>query len=59
MNRIYQGRVTRVEAFNGKDADGLPQGPLERWRTVWRGREVSQDAASSEKKNQLAKATRT
>ena len=29
MNRIYQGRVTKVEILNGKSADGQPQ-----WRLL-------------------------
>jgi hypothetical protein len=59
MNRIQQGRVKRAETSNGKDAAGQSQGPLKPRRSAWRGHELFQDAAGSEKKNQLAKATRT
>ena len=31
MNRIYQGRVSKVEILDGKNADGQP---LENWQSV-------------------------
>jgi hypothetical protein len=35
MNRIYQGRVTKVEVLKSKDADGQPQ-ELPNWqRALW------------------------
>lgn len=46
MNRIYQGRVTKVEILNGKNADGQPQ-ELPSWQTVlWQHHELFQDAVN-------------
>lgn len=44
MNRIYQGRVTNVEIFNGKNAE--PQ-PLDNWpEKLWQHHELFQDAVN-------------
>ncbi len=44
MNRIYQGRVTRVEILNGKK--GEPQ-PLDDWQEkLWQHHELFQDAVN-------------
>lgn len=44
MNRIYQGRVTKVEIFNEKNAE--PQ-PLENWEEkLWQHHELFQDAVN-------------
>jgi hypothetical protein len=44
MNRIYQGRVTKVEIFNGKNAE--PQ-PLDNWEEkIWQHHELFQDAVN-------------
>jgi hypothetical protein len=59
MNRIYHGRVTKIEIFNGKNAE--PQ-PLENWDEKllvspkvaaateggWQHHELFQDAVNSE-----------
>ena len=53
MNRIYQGRVTKVEILNGKNADGQPQ-ELPNWQTaLWQHHELFQDAVNSGIKEQL------
>ena len=48
MNRIYQGRVKKVEVLSGKDAKGKPQWEeLKDWSTVlWRHHELFQDAVN-------------
>ncbi len=44
MNRIYQGRVTKVEIFNGRNAE--PQ-PLDNWeKRLWQHHELFQDAVN-------------
>src|ERR1043166_6952137 len=46
MNRIYQGRVTRVEIPSGKSGEGQPQ-ELPNWQTViWQHHELFQDAVN-------------
>jgi hypothetical protein len=46
MNRIYQGRVTKVEILNGKGADGEPQ-PLNNWPdALWLHHELFQDVTN-------------
>ncbi len=46
MNRIYQGRVTKVEILNGKSADGQPQ-ELPNWQSaLWQHHELFQDAVN-------------
>ena len=43
MNRIYQGRVTKVEILNGKNADGNPH-PLNNWPdALWQHHELFQE----------------
>ena len=55
MNRIYQGRVTKVETFSGKDAE--PQ-PLENWEEkLWQHHELFQDAVNYYVVSLLALAT--
>ncbi len=44
MNRIYQGRVSKVEILHGKNADGQL---LENWQSVlWQHHELFQDAVN-------------
>jgi hypothetical protein len=46
MNRIYQGRVTKLETLKGKNADGQPQ-ELPNWQTaLWQHHELFQDAVN-------------
>jgi hypothetical protein len=48
MNRIYQGRVTKVEILNGKSADAQPQ-ELSNWQTaLWQHHELFQGAVNCE-----------
>jgi len=46
MNRIYQGRVTKVEIPDGKDENGKQKWkPLDQWQSaLWRHHELFQDA---------------
>lgn len=48
MNRIYQGRVTKVDALYAKDTGGEPTWQeFPEWRTVlWRHHELFQDAVN-------------
>ncbi|MBI2061712.1 MAG: hypothetical protein HYT87_18380 [Nitrospirae bacterium] len=48
MNRIYQGRVTKVEVSKGKGAEGKEQWePLPDWpAALWRHHELFQDAVN-------------
>ena len=48
MNRIYQGRVTKVEIPDGKDGDGKPRWKeLPEWRsTLWNHHQLFQDAVN-------------
>jgi len=48
MNRIYQGRVNKVEVPDGKDAEGKPKWKeMKDWQTVlWRHHEIFQDAVN-------------
>ena len=50
MNRIYQGRVTKVEIPNGKDADGKPlwkELPKAEWQqALWHHHQLFQDAVN-------------
>jgi hypothetical protein len=44
MNRIYQGRVTRVEILNGKNTEPKP---LADWpNKLWRHNELDHDAVN-------------
>jgi hypothetical protein len=46
MNRIYQGRVTKVEILNGKNADNQPQ-ELPDWQSaLWQHHELFQDGVN-------------
>lgn len=46
MNRIYQGRVTKVEILTSKDADGQPA-PLDNWPdALWQHHELFQDVTN-------------
>ena len=46
MNRIYQGRVTKVETLNGKNAGGQPQ-EFANWQSIlWQHHELFQDAVN-------------
>jgi hypothetical protein len=49
MNRIYQGRVTKVERPNGKGTEGKQQWQLlEEWpEKRWRHHELFQDVVNS------------
>ena len=48
MNRIYQGKVTKVEVPDGKDESGKTRRkPLDDWQSaLWRHHELFQDAVN-------------
>lgn len=48
MNRIYQGKVTKVEIRDGEDTTGKPKWkPLENWPgSFWAHHELFQDAVN-------------
>jgi len=50
MNRIYQGRVTKVEIFDGKDSHGKPRWkelPNAEWEeALWQHHQLFQDVVN-------------
>lgn len=51
MNRIYQGKVAKVEISDGKDESGKARWkPLKDWQfALWRHHELFQDAVKCKK----------